>query len=113
MAPALALYGPVVPPVVIAEDGVHAERRFQPAQHRRPFGRWDAARDMAMADDVVAEQNGDVRLQRVGALDDAFDTPERHPGIAGVEVCDDGNPQLEIGGPLLRRKGVARDLEPL
>ena len=33
------LHRPVVPPVVIAEHRMHAERRFQSAQHRRPLRR--------------------------------------------------------------------------
>ena len=52
---------------------MHAERRFQPGQHRRPFAGRNEARDMAMAGDIVAEHDDDIGVQRVGALDDRLD----------------------------------------
>ena len=84
---------------------MHAERRLQPGQHRRPFAGGNEARDMAMAGDVVAEHDDDVGVERIGALDDRLDALQRHPGIAGMEVGDDGDPELEIGRPLRRLNG--------
>ena len=62
-----------------------------------------------MAGHVVAEHDDDVGVQCIGSLDDPLDAVERHPGIAGVKIGDDGDLELEIGGPLRRRKVVADD----
>ena len=62
-----------------------------------------------MAGHVVAEHDDDIGVERVGPLDDPLDPLQRHPGIAGVQVGDHGDVELEIGGPLRRRKVVARD----
>jgi hypothetical protein len=67
---------------------------------------------MAMASDVVAEHDDDIGIERIGPFDDRLDTIQRHPGIAGMEVRDDGDPELEIGGPLRRLNGVPRDAKP-
>jgi hypothetical protein len=97
---------------VIAEDRMHAERRLQAGQHRRPFAGGNLAGDMAMAGDVIAEHHRDVRLQRVGALDDFLDALQRHPWIASVQVGDHRYPEREIRGPLRGRNVVARDAKP-
>jgi len=89
-----------------------AERRLQAGQHRRPFGGRNKACDMAVSGDVVAEQNDEVGIQRVGALDNAVDAIERHPGIAGVKVGDRGDPELKSPWPSRRREIVAGDAEP-
>ena len=91
---------------------MHAERRLQPGQHRRPFVGRNEARDMAVAGDIVAEQHDDVGIERVGALDDRLDVVQRHPGIAGMKVGDGGDLELEIGGPLRRQDIIARDAKP-
>ena len=67
---------------------------------------------MAMPGDVIAEHDDDVRIERIGAFDDRLDTLQRHPGIAGVKVGDDGNSELEIGGPLRRLDVVPRHAKP-
>ena len=54
------------------------------------------------AGDVVAQQHDDIRVQRIGALDDRLNMRQRHPGIAGMDVGDGGNPKLETGRPLRR-----------
>ena len=69
---------------------MHAERRLQAGEHRRPFVGRDIARHMAVARDVIAEHDDDVGIERIGALDDRLDALQRHPGIAGVQVGDDG-----------------------
>src|SRR5207237_10165667 len=76
----VALYRLVFPPVVIAENGMHAERRLQPGEHRRPLAGRNQPRDMAVSGDVVAEQDDDVGLKRIGALDNRVDAIDRHPG---------------------------------
>jgi hypothetical protein len=65
-----------------------------------------------MTGHIVAEHDDDVRLKRVGAFDDRLDMIERHPRIAGVEVSDRGDPELEPCRPLRRRKVVPRDAKP-
>ena len=67
---------------------------------------------MAMPGDIIAEQNDDIGLQRIGAFDDTLDALQRHPGIAGVQIGNGGDLQSEPGGPLRGRKIVARDLQP-
>ncbi len=81
---------------------MHAERRLQSGQHRRPFGCRDEPRHVAMPGDVIAEHDDDVSPERIGAFDDAVNAIERHPGIAGMEIGDDGDRQLEIGRPSRR-----------
>ena len=41
-----------------------------------------------------------------------LDALQRHPGIARMQVGDDGDLQLEAGRPLRRRRIVARDAQP-
>ena len=65
-----------------------------------------------MSGDVVAEQHDDVGVQRIGALDDALDAIDRHPGIAGVKVGDGRDPELESLWPSWRREIVARNAKP-
>ena len=67
---------------------------------------------MAMPGHVVAEQDDDIRVERIGTLDNRLDTVERHPGVAGMQVGDDGDLEPEIGGPLRRLYIVARDAKP-
>lgn len=74
------LYRPVVPIIVVAHDGMDAQRRFEAGQHSRPFARRNDARDLVQAGDIVAEQHDDVSIQRVGAVDDGLDPVQRHPG---------------------------------
>jgi hypothetical protein len=65
-----------------------------------------------MSRHIVAEHDDDVRLKRIGALDDGRDVIQRHPGIAGMDVGDDGDLETEVGRPLRRPKIVADDAEP-
>ena len=108
----VALHGLVFPPIVIAEDRVDAERSLQFRQYRRPFAGRNEARHMAMPGDIVAEQYDDVGAEAVGMRDDLFDPVQRHPGIAGVNICDGGDLELETGGPLRRLQIIARHAKP-
>ena len=67
---------------------------------------------MSMPGHIVAEHDDDVRAKRIGAFDDRLNVLERHPGIAGVEIGDDGDRELMIGWPLRRRNMIARDPKP-
>jgi hypothetical protein len=88
------LHGLVFPPVVIAENRMDAKRRLQPGEHGRPFGGWNVARHMMMPGHVIAQHDDDIGIERIGALDDRLDVLQRHPGIAGVKVGDDGYLEL-------------------
>jgi hypothetical protein len=65
-----------------------------------------------MAGDIVAEHDDDIRIEPIGAIDDRLDALERHPGIAGMQVGDDGDLELKGGGPLRRRDIIACDAKP-
>ena len=88
-----ALGGKVVPPVVIAENGVHAERRPEIAQRLGPLLGRDRAGLELVAGGEVAQQDDDVGLERVGVLDDAADALGRHERTAGMHVGDDADAQ--------------------
>jgi len=94
---------------MIAENGVDAERRLEAGEHARPLAGGDEARHLAVSGHVVAEHDNDIGVERVGPLDDPLDPLQRHPGIAGVQIRDHGDVELETGGPLRRRKVVAGD----
>ena len=67
---------------------------------------------MAMARDIIAEQDDDVGAERIGALDDRRDPLDSHPGFAGMQVRDHGDRERQVGGPLLRRKVITHDTKP-
>ena len=52
--------GDVVPPVVIAEDGMNAKRRAQPRQFRRPGGGRHMLGDETMRGEEIAEQHDEI-----------------------------------------------------
>jgi hypothetical protein len=89
-----------------------AERRFQAGQHLGPFVGRNDARDLMQAGDIVAEQHDDIRIQRVGTIDDGLDPVQRHPGVAGMNVGDHGDLQRKIRRPLARGRVIAGDPKP-
>ncbi len=101
----------VVPPIMIAEDGVHAERRLEPRERRRPAFCRHERPHVLVAGLVVAEQQRDVGLQPVGRLDDVGHALEVHPRFAGVEVGDERDAQARAVLPSGRREGVALDAQ--
>ena len=88
---------------------MHPERRLETGEHGRPFIGRNKSRDIPVTGDVIAKQDGDVGAERVGVFDDRLDTFQRHPGIAGVNIGDDGDLEFQIGRPLRRRNLIARD----
>ena len=106
------LHGPVHPIVVIAHDGMDAERCLEAREHLGPFARRNDARDLVNTRDIVAEQHDDIGVERIGAIDDALDPLQRHPGIAGMNVGDDGDLEREIRRPLPRGRVITGDAEP-
>ena len=97
---------------MIAEDRIDAERRLQARELFGPRAGRDIAADEAMGADEIAEQHRQVRPLRIGQIDDGADALLRHPGIAGVDVGDDGDLEIEAGGPSRRgqRIGGQREL---
>ena len=90
----------VVPPVVIAENGMHAERRLEDAQRPGPLLGRNGARLELVAGGEVAQQHDDVGLELVGALGDGADALGRHQRAAGMHVGDDADAQIEAGRPV-------------
>ena len=79
------------PPIVIAENGVGSKRRFQPGELLGPGAGRDVARHEMLAAGEIAQQHRQVGLLRIGEIDDLGDPLGRHPGLAGVDVGDDGD----------------------
>src|SRR5260370_11808550 len=61
---------------------------------------------------VVAQQDDDIRIKRIGVIDNRLDMLQRHPGVAGMQVGNDGDLELEIRGPSRRLEVVARNAKP-
>ena len=57
------------------------------------------------AADIVAEQQDDVGLKRGGTLANALDPVRTHPWLAGMDIGDNSDPELE---PVVQRGGVSR-----
>ncbi len=103
-----ALRVQVVPPVVIAEHGMHAERRLQLAQCLRPRLGRDGAGLELVAGGEVAEQDDDVRFELVGVLGDGGDALGRHDRPAGMHVGDHADLEVEAARPVGGRDAIAR-----
>ena len=91
---------------------MHPEWRLQPGKHGRPFAGRNGTRHMAVTGDVIAEHDGDIRIERIGPIDDRRNAIQRHPWIAGMEIGDDGDLERKIRRPLRRRDVIARDAKP-
>ena len=102
----------VVPPVVIADDAVDAERRRQVGERPAPFGRrHHRGAEASQAGDVVAEEQRSTSGSRLLATDDDLgDARQRHPRIAGMDVGDRppcGAASAAAGQPR-QRQAIAR-----
>ena len=86
----------VEPPVVIAEHREHAERRRELAERACPVLR----RDREMADHavrhIVAEQQDQVGLGRVGPRRHVGEFFNRHERRAGVQIGQQGDPERRL-----------------
>ena len=60
------------------------------------------ARNERMRADIVAKQHGEVRLPRVGKIDDVADALFRHPRITCVNVRHDRDLELEVVRPIVK-----------
>ncbi len=103
----------VVPPVVIAENGMHAERRLEDAQRIGPLLGSNGARLELVAGGEVAQQHDDVGVELVGPLRDGADALGRHQRTAGMHVGNDADAQVEAGRPSRRRYIVACDTQAI
>ena len=99
------------PPVVIAENGVDAERRLETPQLLGPGAGRHIARNERMRADVVAEQHREIRLLGVGEIYDVADALLRHPWIACVNVGDDRDLEFEVLRPIAKRGRVFDERE--
>ena len=103
--PAALLLGPrIVPPFVIAEDRIAAERRLERHERRhdlRPI-RPDAEQPIGVG--IVAEEEDQVGLERIRDLDDAAHPRHRHRRHPGVEIGEDDEPEAKARRPAGRRQ---------
>ena len=99
----------VVPPVVIAEDRIDAERRAQARQARppRPVRRHSFG-DETMGGEIIAEHHDEIAVERIGGIDHLAHAREPHIGAAGVQVGDDRDGQALAVGPARRRQAGNR-----
>ncbi len=73
----------IEPPIVVAEDRPRPERRGKPRHLGRPDRIRHVLGDEAVLGDKVAEQNDQIRSQRIGRVDHLTDVRER----AGPPAC--------------------------
>ena len=95
---------------MIAENGVHTERRPEARERARPFRRRDRAAHEAVVSHIVAEQQDQVRRQCVRVDDDPLDALEVHPRLAGVDIGDERDPKVQILRPPGQTGAVTRDV---
>jgi hypothetical protein len=60
---------------------------------------------------IVAEQHREIRFLGVGEINDVAHALFRHPGIAGVNVGDDRDRELEVVGPVGKPRRIAGERE--
>jgi hypothetical protein len=94
---------------MVAQNGVDAERRLQTGELLGPGAGRHIARNERMGADVVAEQDGEIRILGVGDIDDLADPLFRHPGIAGMNVGDDRDLEPEVFRPSGKARRVFRE----
>jgi hypothetical protein len=99
----------IIPPVVIAENGMDAERRFETCENAGPFGCRYVAMYEAVMRHVVAEQQNEIGPERIRIGDDLFDPIEIHPRLARVDICDEGDPEMQIMRPGSEARAVTHD----
>ena len=112
-ASALAHAGKIVPPVVIAEDRPGAERGVKPRQFHRPLDLRHLLGGEAVARDIVAEKDDEIRFQAIGGIDDLANVLQHHVRSAGMQIGDHGDGELAVFRPCRRRRRVTRDGEAL
>ena len=96
----------IAPPIVVAEHGMHAKRRFQRAQKRAPFSHRHIRRTQAHAGDVIAEQHDDIAAEGIGCRDDFLPAPQVHPRFAEMEIGERHDAQRRPARPILRGESI-------
>ena len=97
----------VVPPVVIAEDGINAERRLEagklgrPGRVRHPLG------DETMGGEKVAQHHDKIGVESLRGIDHLRNARDAHVGSARMQVGNDGDAEAVALGPGGRRRPVA------
>ena len=101
----------VVPPVVIAEDGIDAEPRLEPPELGRPGGMRHMLGDETMGGEIIAEHDDQVGVERLRGVDHLAHARDAHIGAAGMQIGNDGDGQPVRGGPVRRHRPVVGDDE--
>ena len=96
-----------MPPVVVAQDRIDAERRPQHRERLSPVLGQNRTGDDLVPGVVVAEQQDQIGLHGVHTQRDGPDPLRGHPGFASMDVGDDGDFEPERLWPVRRRQRVA------
>ena len=83
-----------IPPVVIAQHRRDAKGRPQMAQPFDDRGRRNRAARQVAVHQEIARQQDEVGAQRIDRRDDPFDTGQRRPGDADMQVRNHGDGQV-------------------
>ena len=102
----------IVPELVIAENGVDAERRPQLRERARPVLRGHRLAPQAWTANVVAQQHDQIGIERIGLFDDRVNAIDTHIRFAGVQVGKRRDPERETVPPSFRSEVVSGDPEP-
>ncbi|MBB3897829.1 hypothetical protein GGQ83_001255 [Roseococcus suduntuyensis] len=92
----------ILPPVMVARDGVAAQRRAQPGQQGADLGVGIGRAYQGRVRAVIAQQHHEVRRLGIGGGDDGGDAVQRHGRRAGVQVGQRGDPQRAARRPAWR-----------
>src|SRR5215831_8831330 len=83
----------IVPPVVIAEDRIDAERRVQAGEFAGPRGVRHALSDKAMRGKEITEHDCQITAQIIGGVDDLANPFETHIRATGVQSGNNSDGQ--------------------
>ncbi len=103
-ADASGVVGPILgqgtaPPIVVAENGVEAERRTQLRKRFAP-SLWSHRGGGHDSRGKIAQQYDDVRRQGVDDRDDFLDARDRRPRFANVRIGNRRDAQAKGGRPI-------------
>ena len=101
----------VVPPVVIAEDGIDAEPRLEAREFGRPGRMRHPLGDETVGGEIIAEDHDQVGAERIGGIDHLAHALKAHIGAAGMQVGDHGDGEPVAVGPARRHRPVIGDDE--
>src|SRR6185369_273539 len=91
----------VVPPIMISQDRINSERRFEVLQGGRGHLRLDSMAVPVIGNHVIACQQDQIRLLLIGQLNNSLQLPIVNEPRAGVHVADQRDAQsAELDGPI-------------